>query len=112
MREARQFLRANARHLHLPAEQVAFGQLAVSELVTNAVLYGRGPISVRAARGRNGVRFEVGDNSPRTPRWGPPSDEYSGAHGLPIVAAVSQEWGWDGDADETGKRVWFTLPAA
>ena len=111
-REAREFLRANAKHLHLAAEQVALGQLAVSELVTNAVLHGRGPISVRAARGRSGVRVEVGDNSPQTPRMGAPSDEDSGAHGLPIVAAVAREWGGDGEADETGKRVWFTVPAA
>lgn len=109
-RDARQFLRANAKHLHLPAEQVALGQLAVSELVTNALVHGMGPISVRAFCGRNGVRVEVGDSSPRTPRMWTPSSEYSGAHGLPIVAAIAQEWGWDDD--ETGKRVWFTLLAA
>ena len=110
--EAREFLRANAKHLHLAAEQVALGQLAVSELVTNAVVHGHGPISVRAEHANCGVRIEVGDHSLQAPRMGAPSDEDSGAHGLPIVAAVAREWGWDGEADETGKRVWFTLPAA
>ena len=108
--DARRFFTDVAHRLDLSSEQARLGELAVSELVTNAVVHAHGPISVRVQRGAHGVRIEIGDCSPRTPRMGDPTVDRSDSHGLPIVAAVADEWGWDGDPDDTGKVVWFTLP--
>ena len=110
-RKARQFFRNVARHCHLAPEQISRGELAVSELVTNAVTHARGPIRLRAGTRPPGMRVEVADGDPRTPHMGDPTPDRAGSRGLPIVAAVADEWGWDSDADEAGKRVWFTLPA-
>jgi anti-sigma regulatory factor (Ser/Thr protein kinase) len=109
-RRARQFFRNAAGQCHLAPEQIRRGELAVSELVTNAVLYAQGPIRLRAARGKPGMRVEVSDGDPRAPHMGDPTPDRAGSRGLPIVAAVAAEWGWDSEADEPGKRVWFTLP--
>ncbi len=109
-RKARQFFRDAAGHCHLPPELVRRGELAVSELVTNAVLYAQGPIRLRAGTRAPGMRVEVSDCDPRVPHMGDPTPDRVGSRGLPIVAAVAAEWGWDSEEHEHGKRVWFTLP--
>jgi len=110
-RRARQFFRNAAGQCHLAPEQIRRGELAVSELVTNAVLYARGPIRLRAGARKPGMRVEVSDGDPHVPHMGDPTPDRVRSRGLPIVAAVAAEWGWDSEADERGKRVWFTLPA-
>jgi hypothetical protein len=40
-----------------------------------------------------------------------PSAESHSGRGLPLVAAMVDEWGWDSEPDEHGKRVWFNLSA-
>ena len=109
-RKARQFFRNAAGRAHLRPEQIDRGELAVSELVTNAVVHGEGPIFLRAGASKPGMRVEVSDGDPRTPHMGDPTLDRVGSRGLPIVAAVAAEWGWDSDEYERGKRVWFTLP--
>lgn len=109
-RKARQFFKNAAGHCHLPPEQIRRGELAVSELVTNAVIYAQGPIVLRTGTRSLGMRVEVSDCDPRAPHMGDPTPDRVGSRGLPIVAAVAAEWGWDSDEHEQGKRVWFTLP--
>ena len=88
--------------------------LGVSELVTNAVLHGEPPLSVRVRGTREHLRIEVADASrqqPRTPRpvlFGEDSEEGSlvtFGRGLSVVAMSSVAWGASWEPD--GKVVWF-----
>ncbi|MER5383452.1 SpoIIE family protein phosphatase [Streptomyces sp. NPDC002688] len=80
--------------------------LLVSELVTNAVRFATGPITVRLIRagGGHGLLCEVGDTGngrPRLSRGGLLDD---GGRGLHIVHRLTTRWGvrWT----DTGKVVW------
>lgn len=77
--------------------------LAVSELVTNAILHTGSDTSIGVARRGDAVRIVVGDSSPVPPAPRQPS-EAPGGHGLHIVAAIVDEWGHD--LVEGGKVVW------
>ena len=93
-----------ASHLEASAE------LGVSELVTNAVLHGRTPLTVTVVTIRGGrVRIEVTDGSPLPPQQRRLSVLATTGRGLRLVASVSSDWGvrsvpgeWGG-----GKTVWF-----
>jgi anti-sigma regulatory factor (Ser/Thr protein kinase) len=93
-------------------------ELGVSELVTNALLHGRTPVTVRVRGTAEHPRVEVRDASPEPPLL--PSKAYDGeddeedllvtfGRGLSIVARCSTAWG--ADLEDDGKVVWFT-PAA
>ena len=87
--------------------------LVVSELVSNAVRYGRPPIELLLRRVGGGVRVDVHD---ARPGCGPADrdwvlsagDDETGGRGLPLVEAVSVEHGVDQIADD-GKRVWAVI---
>ncbi len=108
-RSARQFFRETSEQLDLSERQVEAGELALSELVTNAIQYAGGLITVRAWRDRELLYLEVIDSNPQTPRMAKPGPDGTDTGGLPIVAAVAHEWGWDDDPNGHGKRVWLTL---
>jgi anti-sigma regulatory factor (Ser/Thr protein kinase) len=80
--------------------------LVVSELVTNAVLYGRGAITLKLRVDRDGIFGEVVDQGGGFEREvrerGP--DELTG-RGLMIVDALSRRWG----IHEGTTHVWFEL---
>lgn len=85
-------------------------ELGVSELVTNAILHGVPPISVRVRGTRDHPRIEVRDNSPRPPAVNlEMADEAyllsTIGRGLGLVALYSSTWGAELVAD--GKVVWF-----
>lgn len=80
-------------------------EMAVSELVANAVLHGGPPYSVDLDRTTGTVHAEVMDASQRCPVLNPcPSDT---GFGLRIVDATTSRWGF-GQTD-TGKTVWFEI---
>lgn len=89
--------------------------LLVSELVTNAIRYGRPPILLRAFRHGPGLRVEVTDGERRAPvAAGRPSDSASargdvpeGGRGLLLVEGLADRWGWS--PVNRGKLVWFEL---
>ena len=92
---------------------VETSEVAVSELVTNAMLHGSPPISVRVRGTRDHPIVEVSDGSTDAPSLPtpPPLDEldsmlFTFGRGLSIVARASQHWG--ADIDDEGKTVWFT----
>ncbi|MFI5754606.1 SpoIIE family protein phosphatase [Streptomyces sp. NPDC051569] len=78
-------------------------ELLVSELVGNAIRYGKGPIGLRLLRSE-GLICEVSDGSLTTPRIRHASDTDEGGRGLQLVAALSQRWGTRYTA--TGKCIW------
>lgn len=88
-------------------------ELAVSELVTNALLHAQPPITLRLGGTQEFPRFEVRDGSAR-----PPSQPLKNrddraltttGRGLDLVAKVSSAWGARIQTD--GKVVWF-VPVA
>lgn len=90
-------------------------ELAMSEVVTNAILHGRAPISVRLRGTQHHPRVEVRDSSPDPPTIASGEgatdlldDLPTFGRGLSIVASSSEAWGAERDGD--GKLVWF-VPA-
>ncbi|MGA8845443.1 MAG: SpoIIE family protein phosphatase [Nocardioides sp.] len=81
--------------------------LAVSELVTNAVLYASPPLSLRVACADQSVLVEVVDRTSLRPRRQRPTDDDEHGRGLNIVAAVTSSWGTRRAG--AGKAVWCTF---
>ncbi|MFI0574643.1 SpoIIE family protein phosphatase [Streptomyces tendae] len=78
--------------------------LLVSELVTNAVRFAGGPITVRLIRTGPGLLCEVGDTGNGRPRLGRGGLLDDGGRGLHVVHRLTSRWGvrWT----DTGKVVW------
>ncbi|MFC7999248.1 ATP-binding protein [Streptomyces rochei] len=74
-------------------EAVPTTELIVSELVTNAIRYGQGPVRLRLVRDRGRLLCEVTDTNSASPhlRHARASDE--GGRGLFIVMRLSSHWG-------------------
>lgn len=95
----------------LPEETVYTARLLVTELVSNAVLHGRGTIRLTVARDDAAVRVEVHDESPHLPVVMHRSPMAEHGAGMRLVSAMAGSWGTDAIGDgRPGKRVWFTLP--
>ncbi len=87
---------------------VESAQLAVSELVTNAILHGTPPLTVRVRGTHEHPRVEVSDGSrePPVPKLPDEDDLLSTiGRGLDIVAMCSAAWG--AHVETSGKVVWF-----
>ena len=78
--------------------------LVVSELVTNAVIHGRGDITLDVVIGSDAVHVSVEDAGPEppAPRAAEPADE--SGRGLLLVSRIASSWGVR--PVETGKVVW------
>ena len=104
MRAARSAIAELLRGRGWAATDVGRAQLAVSELVANAVIHAHSRVTVRVSvDGR--VRLEVSDTDPRAivmPRTVEP--EHLGGRGLRLVADVSRSWGVQ--RGTRGKTVW------
>lgn len=90
------------------APNVDTAMLVAHELVANAVLHGRAPVTLRLQRRGAAVRIEVADGSDR-----PPHVQHYGAQaitgrGLAMVEALAVSWGWQAAAE--GKVVWCEVP--
>ncbi|MEU9479843.1 SpoIIE family protein phosphatase [Streptomyces sp. NPDC048191] len=89
-------------------EELAFTtELILSELVTNAIRHGRGPIAVRLLRDRTLI-CEVSDSSTTSPhlRYAASTDE--GGRGLFLVAQLAERWGTR--YTPHGKVIWAEQP--
>jgi anti-sigma regulatory factor (Ser/Thr protein kinase) len=92
----------------LPAATLADVTLAVSELVTNAVLHGRGRIELRIDADGASVKGEVideGGGFERQIREDGGVDGVAG-RGLLIVGQLAERWG----IHEGTTHVWFEIP--
>jgi anti-sigma regulatory factor (Ser/Thr protein kinase) len=108
-RLARQFVAGATSPL--PGEMRADASLLASELVTNAVRYGRPDIRLRLQVDVARLRVEVHDGGAPMPPWvapGAPSGQPHG-RGLVIVNHLAASWGVDGTDVGDGKDVWFEL---
>jgi anti-sigma regulatory factor (Ser/Thr protein kinase) len=88
--------------------------LIVSELVGNAVRYGRPPLALLVRRVGRGVRVDVHDELPGkepAPSATPPNDQNAeGGRGLFLVKALSDDTGVE-QISHDGKRVWAIVEA-
>ena len=82
--------------------------LALSELVTNAIVHAGGPVQVRIRAGRSSVRLEVADPSPAQPAVVRATLDQEGGRGLHLVSMVAKGWGVEAAPDD-GKTVWAEL---
>lgn len=120
-RQARRFVAGMAQAWELDGLGEPLTLLA-SELVTNAVRYGAGPVRVALVVAEDTVEVAVHDSAtaerdPRAAILVAPSRtgvvaalDADGGRGLLIVDHVASRWGVVGAPD--GKTVWCTLPLA
>ncbi|MGW1887202.1 SpoIIE family protein phosphatase [Streptomyces sp. NPDC001970] len=78
-------------------------ELIVSELVTNALLHGSGPIGLRLIR-HEMLTCEVSDTSDSYPRLRRPGTTDENGRGLLLVSKLSRRWGTRCTGD--GKLIW------
>ncbi|MFF8537846.1 SpoIIE family protein phosphatase [Streptomyces sp. NPDC015532] len=89
-------------------EQHAFTvTLVVSELVTNAVRYSDGPISVRLILDGSAVACEVTDDSSTVPHLRHAEEVDEGGRGLYLTWQVSRRWGTR--PESRGKTIWAEI---
>jgi anti-sigma regulatory factor (Ser/Thr protein kinase) len=83
--------------------------LLVSELVTNAVVHGEGPIELSVRCTGNGTIIAVTDGGPRLPvipATAPGADALAG-RGLWMLVTLADDWGIHTDAHT--KTIWFVV---
>jgi len=80
--------------------------LCASELATNALLHGDGPIGVDLELGTR-ARVTIHDRNPQLPVLQRPSSTADAGRGLMMVDLFADRWG--SALDEHGKAVWFEL---
>ncbi|MEV6805214.1 SpoIIE family protein phosphatase [Streptomyces sp. NPDC051132] len=108
VRHARRFTRRTLRAWGMPQDTVDAALLAVSELVTNALVHTGGPVRLDLTLVSHRLRLAVADSSPRSPvkpagiGW-----EATGGRGILLVEAVSEAWGTVPVSG--GKQVWADL---
>ncbi|MFS0700758.1 ATP-binding protein [Cellulomonas sp. 179-A 4D5 NHS] len=87
-------------------------ELLTSEVVTNAVKYGRvrDAIDLDMACTPQELTVSVTDGNPCPPVVLDVDMERTGGQGMRVVERLARSWGWLPTRD--GKRVWFTVPLA
>ena len=85
-------------------------ELLTSEVVTNAVKYGRvtDAIDLDMACADHELTVSVTDGNPSPPVVLDPDVGRSGGQGMRVVERLARTWGWLPTRE--GKRVWFTVP--
>jgi anti-sigma regulatory factor (Ser/Thr protein kinase) len=81
--------------------------LAVSELVTNAVVHAGTPAMLTAHRDGQQLRIAVTDGDAHLPRLERPDSEAEGGRGVAVVDQLGATWGVQQSA--LGKTVWVSL---
>jgi anti-sigma regulatory factor (Ser/Thr protein kinase) len=92
----------------LVGEAVEPALLVVTELLSNAVDHGRGPVRLAVEYAGEWVHIEVHDGAPEPPQLQPRDLLQRRGRGLQLVEALSRQWGWTDDPP--GKLVWADVP--
>ncbi|MEU8990445.1 SpoIIE family protein phosphatase [Streptomyces sp. NPDC048558] len=79
-------------------------ELILSELVTNAIRYGKSPIGLRLLHDRDSLICEVGDGTSTSPHLRHAAFTDEGGRGLFLVAQLSRRWGTR--YTDRGKIIW------
>jgi signal transduction histidine kinase len=94
-------------------EHAELAALIVSELVTNAIRHGAGPIRVRVSRACGDLRVEVHDHGAGRPVWRQPADDDESGRGLALLDALIGLHGGrrevTSDAAGPGKTVYVVI---
>jgi anti-sigma regulatory factor (Ser/Thr protein kinase) len=106
-RRARDFLAAACSAWHAEWLSATAG-LALSELVSNAVLHAGTELDVELRFGGGWLRLSVRDGSPVLPRLRPRAPGAVGGHGLDFVSRLADSWGVV-PGPNGGKTVWCAL---
>jgi len=107
--KVRAFVRAELRRIR--RDEIADAALlVVSELATNALLYGGGIAAIHVEPTAEGVRIEVHDRSEAAPIMPLNSNEAMTGRGLRLVRAISARWAAEPTA--SGKVVWAEVTKA
>lgn len=107
--QARDFFAASCRGWATP-QYLEAGTLAISELVTNAVLHAGTEIRVELILTGAGLTVAVHDGGDGEPLIVPPDRRLLGGRGLAMVAKISAAWGVH--ATDGGKTVWCRFDVA
>jgi anti-sigma regulatory factor (Ser/Thr protein kinase) len=83
-------------------------ELLVSELVSNALLHGRGPVRLSLRHSQGLLRCEVTDMQESMPEIRSPAEDDQTGRGLCLMDMMADEWGAYRTAVR-GKCVWFEL---
>lgn len=107
-RTARRFVRDTMSAWGLDdVDQVA--ELLVDELVGNVVRHVGSPMEVRARQRPETIRIEVDDASTQPPIRRHPDQLDEQGRGILFIEMLATDWGVE--VRESGKTVWFELPA-
>jgi anti-sigma regulatory factor (Ser/Thr protein kinase) len=106
---ARSFIRSALNDWGLvPMEEDAC--LLATELVTNGLVHGGGPLSIAVSLHDDRLHIAVGDSQPRrTPHRQHRGWSAEGGRGLALVEAISETWGVSPTRWHRGKVVWCAL---
>ena len=106
VREVRSFVREVLRHWG-EDELLGEAELIVAELASNAVLHACSPFRVSVSRTSSEVKIAVRDASSILPENVSGPVDRDGGRGIWIVAALSELWATDPEAD--GKTIWAKM---
>lgn len=95
----------------LPDTTVDLAELLTSELVTNAIRHGSGPVTMRLSCSDGVLAISVSDDDPAMPFLQPDEPLSPGGRGVRMVQRMAQEWGVTPRDNGPGKVVWFRLQA-
>ena len=102
--EARHFVADTLREWAIGEPLVDDVVLLVSELVTNALIHGRGPVELRIRMSGESLILEVRDTASYLPRRLRPTVDDEHGRGLQLVSMLAERWGTRPTRD--GKAVW------
>ncbi|GGO93474.1 ATP-binding protein [Wenjunlia tyrosinilytica] len=108
-RTARRLTQTTLAQWRVPADSVETVRLLVSELVTNAVTHGQGPLTfslllTQLPAALPVLRVEVTDTCAKPARRAKTTDRDEHGRGLGLVEALSDHWGQAPHA--RGKQIW------
>ena len=106
---ARQVVREAAASWGLSEDLTDDAQLVVTELVSNGIDHGEGPITLSVSRKPAGMLVEVHDESSKQPLLRPVNPNSARGRGMQLVQALSVRWGTTPGV--RGKVVWAELEA-
>jgi anti-sigma regulatory factor (Ser/Thr protein kinase) len=108
--DLRALAQASMREWALLDEVVDTATLVTSELVTNALVHGKGPVELRIRLTRDWLVLEAADEGHHMPRRRRAGIDEEGGRGLHLVAALCDRWG--ARQTDEGKVVWAQLDLA